>query len=350
MVPKISFEELQRMFQSPVQSIKPLDTAQTVDLIGALEDRQATAQKTKFDQEQAIAEVERKIAEKQRQLGLEKEFVQSPTQETAAALEPRFAAQRLLTPKEPKPTKFTSAGEVIQDGKRFFMYVDSTNPRNRQLIPAGDPKQKGTAQGIIQRTLGQKENLSSLVDEFEMFQKNLGEAGFTGLKGVAKGKIAVPLDKLTGGGLQLATKGLPIIGNFLKVNPQISTQEELADSLGRRIYKTISGDVGNIAFSEGAFAVAFVPRAGETEQRRRAKIDRLNRFSERMETGVKELQKQLQNGVISEEEFKEAYGQLANQAFTDVGGAVDAQQTPGGGELSPEEQAELEALRAELGG
>lgn len=254
---------------------------------------------------QSIQDIEQRIAEEERAqeiTGLE------------ARLDPLGTLQRVRGAQQAE-IDFARDKELL--GLKFANKMKELETKEERKIA----KQKQKASGLVQRLAAQADNLSSMVDEFKSFNKLLTKEGFTGVKGVVKGKVAVPLDKVTGGAAQLLAKNT-FLGDFLKVDPNISTQDELADSLARRIYKTISGDVGNIAFSEGQFAKAFVPVAGETGTRRTAKIDRLDRFITRMKSGADALRAKFDAGQISEEELSLELGNIANEAFTQEAAAL----------------------------
>lgn len=355
-IQNISADELRRLFQAPEIQKPGLTVSDAINLTNALEQRR----KNQLEERRKIAEIERKIAEEEQKAqdvqtlatargqqamqGAEAQARENidPTQpgpeigpltaEDQAAIEQAKGVAEAKFRLEPSPDlaqERTLARDVSQSELKE-QQEQRNFERDKELLGikfankmkelAFKEKQKSAsaktkASGLVQRLVAQGDNLSSMIDEFKTFDRLLNQEGFKGVKGVSKGKIAVPLDKLTGGAAQLLTKGT-FLGDFLSVNPEISTQDELADSLARRIYKTISGDVGNIAFSEGAFAKAFVPRAGETPDRRKAKIDRLQRFANRLESGAESLRIKFNAGQIREEDLPTEIGNIANEAFT----------------------------------
>lgn len=59
---------------------------------------------------------------------------------------------------------------------------------------------------------------------------------------------------------------------FAGGNDDITAYEQQVDTLGRALYKDVSGDVGNISQSEGKFATALLPRVFESPGVRASKI------------------------------------------------------------------------------
>lgn len=322
--------------QMPTGELVAGETAQVPGLGEVATPREELLKETEVGQ-QLRSDVDATIAPLQAQID---------TLRAEAKLDPKGFLKR-------RADKEAAALEFERDKELLGLKFANDLKKMQQKEETKEKKAVGKASALVQRLAAQSKNLRSMVDEFEKFETMLSKEGFTGVKGVAKGKIAVPLDKLTGGAAQLLA-GKTFMGDFLRVNPEISTQDELADSLARRIYKTISGDVGNIAFSEGAFAKAFVPRAGEVPSRRKAKIARLERFIKAMDTGASELRRRFNSGDITAEEVELELGDIANSAFAEQvqteGIDATVSQAEAAGGLTPEEQLELEQLRQEFGG
>jgi hypothetical protein len=393
----ISPEEFRRLFEAPEIQTPSLSVSEAINLSEAIASRERKAKES----EAKIAEIERALdrAEKEQQLGQTLATpAMAPERDIETAVGPVPTEQiGLVSPEAPAagpvatqadldqlqaeqareqeiaglqaqldPTGTLQAQQAAQAklaaeerdfardkellGMKFANQMELL--KTKEAKKAGEKKLKTSA--LIQRLAAQGQNLSSMVSEFDRFEESLQKEGFVGVPGVLKGKIAVPLDKLTGGAAQILAKDT-FMGNFLKVNPEISTQDELADSLARRIYKTISGDVGNIAFSEGAFAKAFVPRAGETPSRRNAKVDRLKRFIKAMDQGAKDLRQRFDAGLITDDQVGDALGNVLNTAFIEQAEeqGMSREEIVEGAEavgLTPAEQAELQALRQEFGG
>lgn len=94
------------------------------------------------------------------------------------------------------------------------------------------------------------------------------------------------------GKLQQNAKG------FLGGSADIQAFEEARPSYGRRLYKQLSNDVGNISESEGKFATDLVPSAYETPERRMAKVARLKELSEASKKAVADIVAKVRSGEI----------------------------------------------------
>lgn len=85
---------------------------------------------------------------------------------------------------------------------------------------------------------------------------------------------------------------------FLGGNQEIQAYEEARPSFGRRLYKQLSGDVGNISESEGKFATDLIPSAYETPDRRTAKIARLKELSAASQQAVADIVAKVRSGEL----------------------------------------------------
>lgn len=94
------------------------------------------------------------------------------------------------------------------------------------------------------------------------------------------------------GKIQQNTKG------FLGGNANIQAFEEARPSYGRRLYKQLSNDVGNISENEGKFATDLIPSAYETPDRRAAKLARLKELSEASKKAITDIVAKVRSGEI----------------------------------------------------
>lgn len=104
---------------------------------------------------------------------------------------------------------------------------------------------------------------------------------------------------VTGGVSALKAKVQQNAKGFLGGNQENQAYEEARPSFGRRLYKQLSGDVGNISESEGKFATDLIPSAYETPERRTAKIARLKDLSEASKQAVQDIVAKVRSGEIT---------------------------------------------------
>lgn len=210
----------------------------------------------------------------------------------------------VLLPKAIAPKKI---GEGVEGGKKYATFLTDTGLEKYPLGEATTGVQ-GKSKQLPASLLGQLSKAAQsegFIDEIKRMEKLLPQS--TGPGGlVERGVLRV----------QQATGGL------LGGDPKIIAYEQMRQTAARKLYKELSGDVGNIAQNEASFAVDLIPTAYEAPAVRSEKIARLDRMKQKMRIVVDALQKMYDAGRIDTNEFtrlvKEATLDTMSQGWSDL--------------------------------
>lgn len=239
----------------------------------------------------------------------------------------REATPSVQTSLEPKLSEFEKT-EIEEGGKKFLLFTNKNDPTQHVKIAAGDISNKGKIPaGIAASAL--KTSGSGFLNEVKRIEPKL--TGFAG-------PVSLPSARAKFGEISQ--------GQFGGTDPDIISYEQSRDTAGRRIYKELSGDVGNIAFNEGTFAKVLVPSIYDSPGLRATKTARLDRLYKAAADARTKVIEQIKTGNFSDEQatklIESAVNNEVQKALTESG--TEGGQAVGG--LSPQEQAELEQLRA----
>lgn len=333
----ISADELRRIFQAPQIQQPGLNVSDAIGLSSALEQRRTNQLKER----QNISKIERAIAEEEARA----QDVQTLATErgTAAEREAREVAREGIDPTQAGPeagpfsqedqaaieqartsagAQFRLAGpeKVLQaEQTADIASIQSTQDFNEAIKlekfkaslknKTDKAKNKKGTSALIQRQESKLSNVEVISKEIAQAMELMQKAGITGAVGAAK----VKLNSLTGGFI----RDIPRLGKFLEVDPSIVSFEEARDSFGRRLYKDISGDVGNIAQSEGKFAKRLLPTSAETPELRQSKLDRIRRIVANSQIELKKLKKLAVAGNWSPDEYTTNVEETMNRVIRD---------------------------------
>jgi hypothetical protein len=380
-IKNISADELRRLFSPPeIESPKGLTVADRVALAQALEQRRSNELK----QKQQTAEIERRIAEAEAKArDVETLSVERGTKATQEA---EKLAREDIDPTQPGPEigplpaedmdAIAQANAQAQaafriEGPEATLKREATESAKEKVATTAFERKQRLAQESFQRdvnllrrkqaekTKGATKKISALgqskIFATEGFQNLVNELE-SGEKKVPKSflaRLGIKADSLAGGNLSELARMIPGIDEELvPTKSEAILFDQQRESLAVAVYKFVSGDVGNIAASESKRALKLIPAITDTKALRRTKIEALQRAAIRSKDALKTLINDPNSALLSPAELEKRQRLIADQALAEaalgVGADPTTEQVTREG-LSPEEEAERQQLRRELG-
>lgn len=239
-----------------------------------------------LEKNRAQEELKRQFQLKVQDALLEKRKVEAgmiPADKSLTGAETTPEVQKSLTPATRELGEAQGADEVIT--------YDKSNGKVVSRIPLKKTAGKSAPQ-FLMKNKQQIESGKRFIDEVSETVKLMPQVAgkpslMRGVEGTLKG---------------LKVKAQTAAGGQFGGNPDlISYESSVPETLGRKIYKDISGDVGNISDSEGKTASKLLPRSTEAPEVRTAKIDRLKRLYEAADASKASIEQQFNAGLIDAE-------------------------------------------------
>lgn len=250
-----------------------------------------------------------------------------PADKSLTGAEAKPEVQKSLTPS----AKEFDKTEIEENGKKFLLFTRKDDPTQHVKIPAGDVSNKGKVPaGVISSAL--KTSGQGFLNEIRRIEPKL--QGFkTPEEQVRKSPSGPVFTGPVSEASARAKAGELTQGQFGGTDPDIVSFEQSRDTAGRRVYKELSGDVGNIAFNEGSFAKVLIPSIYDAPGLRAAKTDRLDRLYKAASDARAKVIDQIKTGNYTEEEasklIEATVNAEINRAISEAGAA------PAGGATQP---------------
>lgn len=224
-------------------------------------------------------------------------LIPAPLSPTGAEATPEV--KKALTP----DAKQFDKTEIEEGGKKFLLFTRKDDPTQHVKIPAGDVSKGKLPAGIAASAL--KTSGGGFLSEIKRIEPKL--TSFVGP--VSESSARAKIGEISQ-------------GQFGGTDPDIISFEQTRDTAGRRVYKELSGDVGNIAFNEGAFAKTLIPSIYDAPGLRATKTARLERLYQAAADARTKVIEQIKTGNFSDDEatklIESAVNNEINKAITDT--------------------------------
>lgn len=266
-----------------------------------------------LEKNRAQEELKRQFQLKVQDALLEKRKVEAgliPAGQSRTGQEITPEVQKALTP-EPRKLEF-------QQGAEEVVGIDPSTGREVSRISLKKTGGKSAPQFLLknaQQIQSGKRFIDEVEDTVKLMPQVAGKPGLLrGIEGTVKG---------------LKVKAQTVAGGQFGGNPDlISYESSVPETLGRKIYKDISGDVGNISDSEGKTASKLLPRSSEAPEVRTAKTARLRRLYEAADASKASIEQQFKMGLIDAETADKLVETMTkNLLLSAAGTKVEAQPT-----------------------
>ena len=368
-IKNISADEFRRLFQAPEIASPGLTVSDAINLQNALEARRSNQLKER----QNIAAIERRIADED----AKKRDRETASLErgTAAAKEAEEVAREGIDPTQPGPEvgPFTAEDQAVIEqaqataqakfrtqGPAAVLKAESTEEQSvraadRRLADevalleekgrqdrltlsakdkAAQKKSKGKLSALGQSKIFEAEGFQGLVNELTAGEKTIPDSKLQ--------RAIILADAKFGGNISatLRSMGLPA-----PPDDAINFQQQRS-ALSVRIYKTLSGDVGNIAASESARALPLIPSAFDSKSLRKRKIAALDRAVKRAKSALQVLINDPNSASLSEKELRARRVTIADQAVMEALIGFEAGNPETGSEFETPAEANEAALQS----